>query len=142
MVGSARHDGRAITGAFFAVGHIYSKVEYAAHGSHAYLALCVLVPLIPFIDRFHEMGECSDGLVDGGTSTDEDNNSTGVVDGKDKVLRRMVAKEGEDALRLNSVDDLIDIMGGMVVDGDWETFLNYVEGQVFTHHRQPRQSNS
>ncbi|KAL6227562.1 hypothetical protein ACLB2K_001519 [Fragaria x ananassa] len=71
--------------------------------------------------------------LDGSANLDEDDDGSRALEREDEVFRGVLAGEREVALSGGAVDDLVDLGGGAVVDGNGGAFLGDVEGEVLAH---------
>lgn len=131
-VRASGHQRGAVPGAVFAPGDTHAQVEQTIGGCVDHAAFSVLVPLVAAVDDgvagLHVGGEGGDGLIDGGSGFDQDDDGAGLLKGEDEILGRVVAGERELAFAVGTIYRLVNFGGGAVEDGDGEAFLGDVEG--------------
>ncbi|KAK7369753.1 hypothetical protein VNO80_11797 [Phaseolus coccineus] len=88
---TAGHEGGPVARAVFPAGDAHAKVEETFFGDLADAAFGVLVPLVAAVNdavaRLEVVGECGDGLVDGGAGLDKDDDGSGALEGQDEFTR-------------------------------------------------------
>jgi len=128
--GTAGHERGAVARPIFTARDAHAKIKETFIGDLADAAFGVLVPLVTAVNDavagLEMVGECGDGLIDGGAGLDKDDNGSGTLDGQNEFTRIVLARERKRTLIAGPIYGLIDLRRCTVVDGDGEPLLRNV----------------
>ncbi|KAG4963716.1 hypothetical protein JHK84_040798 [Glycine max] len=108
--GTHRALGRVVACVVFAARDAHAEVEEAFVSNKVHVVLDVLVPLIIVVDDaivgVEVVEEGGDGVVNGGTGLDKDDDRSRTLEGDNEVARGVLAREREGAFIVCTIYDL------------------------------------
>ena len=142
---AAWHEGRAVAGALFAAGDAHADELDALLGQFLASTDGVGKPLVSAVDDdislLHVLGKLRDGVVDGLSGLDEDDDLARLLELVAEVLVVRRARDGQVALGLGSRDGRLHLRRRPVADRDAEAVLRHVQREVLAHHGETPETN-
>uniref|UniRef100_A0A0A0KUU0 Uncharacterized protein n=1 Tax=Cucumis sativus TaxID=3659 RepID=A0A0A0KUU0_CUCSA len=137
---SSRHQRGTMTSTIFTTRNPHPKIKNPSFRSLRNSTLSILIPLITTINdcitRLQVVRQGSNGLIDGQTSLNEDDNRSRTLNRENKITRIVLTKKREITFVMGAIYSLINLGSGAIVNGNGEAFLSDVEGEVLAHDGQ------